>query len=657
MEYKMIEEQVLFDERFLEKYIGGKLLSDPISATIELIANSWDAGATNINISWPSEENGNVFEISDNGAGISKNEFDVIWKTLSYNRVKNKGVFADDANGIGKKRLAFGRNGIGRFAVFCFGPEYVVFSRKNHKEIQYLVKQESGPLPFKTILIDEKEIKDDSHGSRIQSVLDKTLKISEEDLRSEIGMRFIADPEFLININNKLLTIEDISAKNIKEDNIVIEGLGTIVIYTIDTLESDKTTKLHGLAWRVRNRLVGDISWDYLSREYNVDGRRLESKRYSFIIMVDFAEEYVLPDWSGFDPKRPETKIIEKNVFPFIWDRLISLNKDKRAQELQEIKKGMEGTYKKMTPIKQERWESFIGDVQLSCPSLTQKELTTMAEILAKLELTSEKYALLDNLNQLESGQLTDLNEILEKWTVDYAKIVLDEIKARMELLSQLESKLYSKKADEVHELQPLFHRGLWIFGPEYETIEYTSNQGMTEVIQELYKLPSKGSKNRPDFAILSDSTVGLYSYPKYDNEGGEVGIDCLTIVELKAPGIPLKEDEIEQPWKYVKELYKHGAIQENITRVTCFIVGQSIDKYESGERKKANDSVVIKPLTYDTVIRRAKSRLFKLYDRMKNAPFMTKVDSRYTEYFDKVELQPELAVAEGKETMQFSMD
>lgn len=644
----MTDDPVLFDDRFLEKYVGTKLLNDPVYAVIELIANAWDAGATKVYITWPEREKNEYFLISDNGSGITKEEFEVIWRTLSYNRVRNKGIYSENVNSLGRKRIAFGKNGIGRFSAFCFNSEYIIKSIKNNKQIEYLVKKENGSIPFSIKLISEKDSAGKTHGTEIISQIVHGFSISEENLRSEIGMRFVADPEFHIVINGKKLSLEDISSSNIQRDTIKVEGLGDIEIFIVDTIESDKTTKLHGLAWRVNNRLVGDITWDYLSSQYNIDGRRIESKRYSFIINANIAMDAVLPDWSGFDSNNPITKKIEEAVFPYVWQKLIILNKEKRNQEFENIKNEINVSYKKLTPIKQEKWDSFIGNVQESCPSLSQKELTTIAEILVKLELTSEKYALLDNLNQLDGSQLTDLNEILEKWTIDYAKIVLDELRGRMELLNQLENKLYSKKADEVHEMQPLFHRGLWIFGPEYETIEYTSNRGMTSVIQELFGIKVKASLNRPDFAILRDSTVGLYSYPKYDIEGGELGIDRMTIVELKAPGVPLSEDEIEQPWKYVKELYKHGVIQENKTNVTCFIVGESIDKYEAGERTKAENTVTIRPMIYDTVILRAKSRLFKLYDRMKAAPFMEKVGNKYTEYFEKAELQPVLIESEN---------
>jgi hypothetical protein len=224
---------------------------------------------------------------------------------------------------------------------------------------------------------------------------------------------------------------------------------------------------------------------------------------------------------------------------------------------------------------------------------------------------------------------------VLQKWDINFAKIVLDEVEYRMRLVEKLSTRVFSKLSDEVQDLQPLFHRCLWIFGPEYETIEYTSNVGMTKVIQELFGGNIKGSQNRPDFAILKDSSVGLYSFPKYDDEGGEIGVDRLSIVELKKPGIKLGFEEVNQSWKYVNELINKGLIK-NYSKVNCFVLGSDLEPNESEKTTKMDGRVVIQPLDYDTVLRRAKSRLLNLFDKVKNAPFLQ--DTRIQEYLREKE-------------------
>lgn len=83
-----------------------------------------------------------------------------------------------------------------------------------------------------------------------------------------------------------------------------------------------------------------------------------------------------------------------------------------------------------------------------------------------------------------------------------------------------------------------------------------------------------------------------------------------------------ISTDEKAQCWKYVSELLKAGLIDRK-TKVTCFVLGSSIDPYEKEARRENNDNCIIQPMDYQVVISRAQSRLHKLYNRVKGAPFL----------------------------------
>jgi|GEM_PF-3926456 hypothetical protein len=118
-ETSQTQQELFFGEGFLEDH-AGSIIREPRVAVIELIANAYDAGATEVKIEWP-HETGGSFSITDNGSGMTKDEFDVRWKTLSYNRQESQGRFADNPNRIsGEKRMVFGRSGKGRHGAFCF---------------------------------------------------------------------------------------------------------------------------------------------------------------------------------------------------------------------------------------------------------------------------------------------------------------------------------------------------------------------------------------------------------------------------------------------------------------------------------------------------------------------------------------------------------
>jgi len=110
------------ETHFFQDY-AGKLVADTNVALVELVANCWDAGAKRVDITWP-ENNGGYFEITDDGHGMTKDEFEKIWGKFNYNRRDNQGVTVDIPGLSNQKRKVYGRNGKGRYSLFCFSDTY-----------------------------------------------------------------------------------------------------------------------------------------------------------------------------------------------------------------------------------------------------------------------------------------------------------------------------------------------------------------------------------------------------------------------------------------------------------------------------------------------------------------------------------------------------
>lgn len=82
-----------FEDVFLKKQ-----LQNPKIAILELIANSWDAEATKVNILWPIIEGlrkDEKFPITDNGTGMDYDEFNECWGNMGMTKEKKmkKGVY------------------------------------------------------------------------------------------------------------------------------------------------------------------------------------------------------------------------------------------------------------------------------------------------------------------------------------------------------------------------------------------------------------------------------------------------------------------------------------------------------------------------------------------------------------------------------------
>lgn len=602
---------VLFGDRFLDKLAGQNLLHSPRTAIVELVANCWDAGATEVRVTWPNRKEDRLFSISDNGGGMTADEFNRRWRTLTYNRLVEQGSAVEFPEGVNlPQRLAYGRNGLGRLAGFCFADEYFVRTVRNGCESTFqVIKGTDQPLQVE--LVDTRNAT--GCGTTVFTKEMSSIQLSSGEARTEIGMRFLTDPNFQVFIDDQRVTFAHIPTDNIEEQLLAVENVGRIKLIAIDTLKTDRTTQQHGVAWHVKNRLVGECSWRGISGEDLIDGRRIAAKRYTFIVEADCLEEAVQQDWSGFELTHPSFQaalpLVHEKVRDFIW----RVSEEDRKETFKTAAIMNRRTLDRMTLLEVEKWKDFVEQAQLTCPSIKTKDLVQLSTVLANLEAARSQYGLIQKLSGYKPEQLDNLDSILEQWTVDTAKIVLDEIRTRMQLLDELARKVTDRATHELAELQPLFARGLWIFGPEFETIEFTSNRSMATVVSELFRADIGGSRNRPDFAIVPDGTAGLYTLPRYDREtGAEIGIERLVIIELKKPGIPITTEHKDQCWKYVKELFGKGLLLSD-TRVDCFALGQSVDPLEVSPRTEQNGNVVIRPLDYATVVARAESRLLKL--------------------------------------------
>jgi hypothetical protein len=228
------------------------------------------------------------------------------------------------------------------------------------------------------------------------------------------------------------------------------------------------------------------------------------------------------------------------------------------------------------------------------------------------MEMSRTGYKLLQQLVQISPDDIDSLSAILDEWSVTEAKEVLSELHWRLEIIKKMEQIVEDKKTDELHDLQPLFERGLWIFSPEYEGVQFFSNKSLLTIVKSLFKTSSvENPKDRPDFVFLPN--IGIYSSDQYNDEGMIVGLNKVLILELKRGGSVITNDELHQAEKYAFALQKSGKLEKS-TKLICYVLGAKIEC----DRRKIGDTIEILPLAYSTILRQANSRTFNLIERIK---------------------------------------
>lgn len=366
---------VLFDDRFLDKY-AGPIISDPAVAIVELVANAWDAYATKVDIVWPKRSQNIPFSIIDNGKGMTPTQFDRRWKTLDYNRLAeegNKSIPPADLSGA-PARNPYGRNGKGRHAAFKFSDPYRVRTWRDGVETVYEVRRgTTQPFDVKLISTRDGVI---GHGTEITATASEGVSMDADTAREIIGTRFLADPNFVVSLDGTLVTFDDIPTHSIQKVDVDVRGYGEVQIIMIDSQKADRTTRHHGIAWRVNTRLVGTPGWIGFDHERILDGRSSEAKRFQFIISADILEDAVQPDWTAFKATDPAWQATRDAVHSRIKEYLSTFSADRRREAKETVKETLVRTVRQLPPVGRERWNQFVDEVIDNCPSISTEEVS-----------------------------------------------------------------------------------------------------------------------------------------------------------------------------------------------------------------------------------------------------------------------------------------
>lgn len=148
----------------LKDIIGKELITSDFIAIFELVKNSYDAGATRVeivfeNIKGQNLEKGKIY-IRDNGEGMSFDDLKNKWLVVGYSEKKELEMQLKDIDfrsKIGSKRIFAGAKGIGRFSCDRLAKRLVVYTKKrtdpliNVLEIDWTRFEENSKAEFQTI--------------------------------------------------------------------------------------------------------------------------------------------------------------------------------------------------------------------------------------------------------------------------------------------------------------------------------------------------------------------------------------------------------------------------------------------------------------------------------------------------------------------------
>lgn len=615
MEQQKYIQGSLFEDNYLVRSLGSITTQADVALT-ELVANAWDAGATEVKIFIP-EEKGQLLTMEDNGTGLTHEEFRERWMKLRYNRLKHQGKDVVFPNEVEGKRIAYGRNGVGRHGLLCFNDEYFVRTIKNGEQLEVTISSNIEGEAF--VIINENLLKAEGHGTLLEVIVQKNLP-SIERIRELISARFLLDPQFKIEINRKVLPLEDFDGLLDTKELITEDGI-KLTLHFIDSKKAARKSIYQGIAFWQRGRLVGNPSW-ILGDELYIDGRTTIAKRYTVVVKSTELEDIIKEDWSGFEVNHLKTKHLYETVAKYVNEMFETVARNTIEETKAAVKNELKNKLKDASPLTIYEIDEVIESISINTPTAKQESISVAVEAIINLEKSKNGQDLLAKLSKLSEDDISGLNQLLEKWSVKDALTVLNEIDRRISIIEAVRKLSPDGTIDELHVLHPLVTESRWLFGPEYDSAEYVSNKQLQTVIKQLFKkniIETEDTKinKRPDIVVLAnDSTLSVTGIEEFYSDSKLVGIRNVLVIELKRGAFKISRDERNQAQGYVEDLLR----QFNHTNmiVTAYVVGDSIaDNIQSLSTVGEGNRGKIYATTFTQLVDTAERRMFGLREKL----------------------------------------
>ena len=613
---------VTYEEGFLIREIGSIGTKSDIAIT-ELIANAHDAGASKVSIIIPSDYD-QYITVEDNGIGLTNSEFEQRWLKLRYDRRRHQGSFVEvpEGNEVVRKRLAFGRNGVGRHAGLCFDDSYFVETWKNGESNSYNLQLSDGSQPIK--VIDSSNCQKDGHGTKIKVLVKRNL-ISEQELSEIISARFLFNPEFKVKINGKQVCL--LEHPGIVRTHL-INPIGNIKIKLtlVDSSAVSRTSNQHGVAFWLGGRLLGNPSWSIQGNQI-LDGRKSFAKRYTLIAESDDLLDYIEADWSGFKSDFTSLGVITNYISLFVKTCYLELSKGEIDRAKREVINIHKSDIKDLPHLARKELYDFIDQILTENPDIKPELLELAFRAAINLEKSRAGVALLHKLTSISCEDAEAVDSILQEWCVSDALSILSEIDSRIKVVEAIERLSNDHSVDELHTLHPLIEKARWVFGPEFDTPEYSSNKGLIKTMDTVFKIKHKkknflNSANRPDIVVGENSSLSTLGLEQFEEEIKKT--KKVLLIELKKGGFKIGREEMTQAKYYVDDIW-HAGVGSSRPYIKAYVVGDTIDnftgKFETVGSDKENQYGEVHALTYSEMVRTAEARLFSLKE---------KIESRY---------------------------
>ncbi len=593
------------------EHLGTQMYKHRNPAVAELVANCWDAGATNVKLTIPDPSDyaptTSVIRVEDDGEGMDANSIQNCYLVVGRNRRNTDG-------GVSHNRRVMGRKGIGKLAGFGLADKVIVttWTAKEEQAIRFTMslnqlKVTAGTaqdIKFPFSYVDKQT--DGAHsGTRIElSQLRHATALDISKLSETLARRFSRSTRGEMSITLNESTIADPTIDSLfsypEEKDYFTETLpnGKSVKYCYQfarkPLQSkelqgfviyanERTAQAPPFFFNVESTASAQHSTKYLTGEIVAD--YLDEG-------TDDASDLISTDRQELDWEREElTELREWGEK--ITRELLRKCSEQRGEHVRDwLLDDLDFSTRvaRLDPASQREISRFL--TTLGQKSEEDDERTRdLAESLIRAYEFRTFHDIIDDI-QTVGDDPEKLEEILGKlhdWKVLESRAILEIVKGRLSIVEKLEEMLIedrpetasSKTHDNLHDLLAEYP---WIFNPEWQV--FVEEKSIGKQLREwgVRDCSDDMQRKRVDFLAFEKDT------------------DALIIIELKRAGHPVEFDEVQRLERYQFELMRS---RNNCRRVLVYGGTVNIPP-EKWEKMVAADD--FETLTWKDMFSRAKA-------------------------------------------------
>ncbi len=613
------------------KHLGLQMYSTLPSVIGELVANSWDADATRVEIKIPDKPIDASSEIVIRDDGIGMSDADVRNKYLIIGRDRRDEEKADHTPA---RRPIMGRKGIGKFSAFGIAKEIAVESVKNG-EVSYFRMNYDELLEN----ADNREIElpsedptgDVTKGTTVtlrHLTKFQTRSISTGTLRRRLARRFAVIGEqnnFEVVINGKSISLEDRDLQRLLEKDMadkpylweyneeIEPETGWIVSGWIGCL--NRTSPAidgidRGIALMARGKLVQEpfvfnavggqqFAFSYLIGELHaefVDGPEDTIGTSRNVLVWDTEANTALKKWGQKEvnkiARRWSKKRREDNERG-LQENQLYVNFRQRAKEI--------GNTRALKLADQ-----LVRQVINKNPTDDVKELEPLIQNFLDFLEFDTFWEIANDLTEAELEDPGKLLDLFREWQIVEAKEMERVTRGRIATIEKLQ-KLIETNALEVPTLHNFLREFPWVIDPRWELVddEITYTRLLREQFPQNSDVPE--TNRRIDFLCVSERTN-------------------LVVVEIKRPQSQASWEDLDQIEDYV------GFMRDRIKQTTdsryrdvtgYLLCGSLRDHYKVREKKDNLEAARIYVKMYTDLLHTAKrvhAEFLERYQQLREA-------------------------------------